>query len=95
MLRLPLKELLPSVPNLLHDQIRASQYYAEKSDCLIIRADSNRKQGDNVEACFTKLQHLIMGAGRASVKGETSPEQLERVKRLRQRSEDQGQEAPE
>ncbi|KAL8810168.1 MAG: hypothetical protein Q9223_000325 [Gallowayella weberi] len=81
-LRLPLRELLPSVPNILHGQIKASQYYAEKSECLVIQADGNRKQADNVEACFTKLQHLILGAGRATVTGETSPEQLEKVKRL-------------
>ncbi|KAL8750019.1 MAG: hypothetical protein Q9199_007332 [Rusavskia elegans] len=82
MLRLPLKDLLPSVPNLLHDQIRASPYYAEKSDALVIQADSNRKQSDNVDACFMKLQDLILAAGRSSIKGETSPEQAERVKRL-------------
>ncbi len=82
MLRLPLKDLLPSVPNILHNQIRASPYYAEKSDALVIQADSNRKQSDNVTACFTKLQDLILAAGRSSVKGETSPEQAERVKSL-------------
>lgn len=82
MLRLPLKDLLPSVPNLLHDQIRASPYYAEKSDALVIQADINRKQSDNVDACFMKLQDLILAAGRSSIKGETSPEQAERVKRL-------------
>ncbi|KAI4229650.1 MAG: hypothetical protein L6R36_000697 [Xanthoria steineri] len=82
MLRLPLKDLLPSVPKLLHDHIRASPYYAEKSDALVIQADSNRKQNDNVDACFMKLQHLILAAGRSSIRGETSPEQAERVKRL-------------
>ncbi|KAL9638294.1 MAG: hypothetical protein Q9204_001553 [Flavoplaca sp. TL-2023a] len=81
-LRLPLRELLPSVPNLLHNQIKASPYYAQKSDTLVIQADSNRKQSDNVDACYAKLQDLILTAGRSSIKGETSPEQAEKVKRL-------------
>ncbi|KAL8721338.1 MAG: hypothetical protein Q9225_001950 [Loekoesia sp. 1 TL-2023] len=81
-LRIPFKELLPLVPSMLHGEIRASQYCAEKSDSLVIQADNHRKQGDNVTACFAKLQNLFVTAGRTSVKGETSPEQRERVKRL-------------
>lgn len=81
-LRLPLRELLPHVPNLLHNQIKASPYYAQKSDTLVIQADSNRKQSDNVDACYAKLQGLILTAGRSGIKGETSPEQAEKVKRL-------------
>ncbi|KAL8711100.1 MAG: hypothetical protein Q9220_004481 [cf. Caloplaca sp. 1 TL-2023] len=82
MLRMPLPHLLPLVPTILHDKLTASQYYAAKSNALVIHADSSRKQGDNVDACFAKLRTLILAAGEATVKGETSPEQVTRVKRL-------------
>lgn len=81
-LRVPMKDLLGLVPSLLHHRIRASQYYAERSDSLVFQADSNRKQADNVDLCFTKLRGLILAAGRSSVEGETSPEQADRVERL-------------
>lgn len=81
-LRIPFKDLQSLVPSILHDEIRASHYYARNSASLIIQADNHRKQGDNVTACFAKLQDLFMIAGRNRVKGETSPEQIARVKRL-------------
>lgn len=82
MLRIAFKNLQPLVPSIFHDEIRASQYYAVNSDSLVIQADSSRRQGDNVIACFSKLQHLFETAGANCIKGETSPEQIERVRRL-------------
>lgn len=82
MLRIPFKDLQALVPTILHDEIKASQYYAGSSGSLIIQADSSRKQGDNVSACFAKLHDLFMNAGKNCVKGETSPEQVQRVRRL-------------
>lgn len=82
MLRIAFKNLRTLVPSIFHDEIRASQYYAVNSDSLIIQADSSRKQADNVTACFSKLQHLFETAGRKCIRGETSPEQVERVRRL-------------
>lgn len=77
-----MKKLLPLIPNVLHQQLHASQYYAERSDSLVIQAGGSRKQSENVQDCFRKLQDLIKAAGRTSVKGQTSPGQLARVKRL-------------
>ncbi|KAL8642932.1 MAG: hypothetical protein Q9228_000421 [Teloschistes exilis] len=82
-LRVSTSDLFRLVPSPLHADIRASPYYAERSGFLVIQADSNRKQTGNVDACFTKLQNLILAAGRNSVECETSPEQAEKVRRLR------------
>ncbi|KAL8909172.1 MAG: hypothetical protein Q9207_000346 [Kuettlingeria erythrocarpa] len=82
MLRIPFKNLQGLVPTMLHNEIKASQYYASNSGSIIIQADSSRKQGDNVSACFAKLHDLFTNAGRTCVKGETSPEQVVRVRRL-------------
>jgi peptidyl-tRNA hydrolase ICT1 len=81
-LRIPLSELLPRIPKLLHPSITTSRYLAPKSSDLVIQADEARKQTDNVNACFRKLHELLLQVARDTVPGETSPEQAERVKRL-------------
>ncbi len=81
-IRLFVKDLLPLVPNAIHEQIKVSRFYAERSQALVISADGSRKQGDNVEEAFTKLRDLIVDAGKKSVRGETPPEQVEKVKKL-------------
>ncbi|KAL9615540.1 MAG: hypothetical protein Q9167_000053 [Letrouitia subvulpina] len=81
--RVPLKHLLPIVPGVLHQQILSTRYYAERSDSLVIQADSSRKQTENVQECFAKLQDVLLFAGKSTVQGETSPEQAEKVGRLR------------
>ena len=80
--RLFLKDLLPLVPDVLHQHIKASRFYAERSQALVIAADGSRKQGDNVDEAFTKLRDLIVDAGKKSIRGETSPEQAIKVKKL-------------
>ena len=81
-IRLFVKDLLPLVPNTIHERIKASRFYAERSQALVISADGSRKQGNNVEEAFTRLRDLIVNAGKKSVRGETLPDQVERVKRL-------------
>ncbi|KAF2144551.1 uncharacterized protein K452DRAFT_266480 [Aplosporella prunicola CBS 121167] len=81
-LRLPMDSLLPLLPNLFHQEMRASRYYASNSNSLVIQADDSRKQNDNVHSCFVKLHQLIAEAGRRLVPGETSDEQKERVRNL-------------
>lgn len=80
--RFQMKDLTSIIPVLLHSQLRASKYYAEKSHSLVIHADGSRKQSDNIHECFQKLRLLIEAAGKTVVKGETSPEQAVRVKNL-------------
>lgn len=81
-LRLPLNSLLPLIPGLLHQQLMVSRFYAEKSNTLVIQADRNRKQDDNVQECFEKLHDVIIAAGKTVVRGETSLDKKERVKGL-------------
>lgn len=79
---MPISALLQRVPALLHQPLRQSRYLAAKSDDLVIQADDSRKQADNVNACFRKLHELIVQAGKETVPGETSPEQVKRVEQL-------------
>jgi hypothetical protein len=80
--RFQMKDLIPIIPSILHEQLRNSQYYAPKSQSLVIQADGSRKQSDNVDQCFKILRDLILAAGKIVVRGETSPEQKARVKQL-------------
>jgi len=83
-LRVPLDRLLPLVPPVLHVAIRASRYYADKTNSLVIQADDSRKQGTNREACYRKLHEMLLDTGNLVVPGETSEEQKEKVKTLKQ-----------
>ncbi|MCJ1224108.1 hypothetical protein MMC12_000751 [Toensbergia leucococca] len=80
--RVEMKDLLPLIPGILHQELIASRYYAERGHALVIQADGSRKQGDNVQECFKKLQDLVISAGKSTVTGETSLEQVKKVKRL-------------
>ncbi|KAK4891489.1 hypothetical protein LTR27_009984 [Elasticomyces elasticus] len=81
-LRVPTASLLPILPSLLRPYILSSRYHAAKGHDIVIQADESRKQTDNVNACFKKLNELIVDAGREAVPGETSPEQTKRVEML-------------
>ncbi len=81
-LRLPVNLLQPLLPGLFHQPLVLSRYYAGKSNSLVIQADGNRKQGDNVLQCFEKLHGIILAIGKSVVRGETSLNQKERVKSL-------------
>ena len=80
--RFHMQDLTSIIPPVLHSQLRASTYYAERSNSLVIHADGSRKQNDNIRECFHKLQLLIKASGKTAVKGETSPEQAAKVKNL-------------
>ncbi|KAI4729941.1 hypothetical protein E4T49_02361 [Aureobasidium sp. EXF-10728] len=86
-LRLPLSALLPMLPAVLRSAVSKSRYSAK--DDLVIQADDSRKQNENVHRCFIKLHEMIVQAGREVVPGETSAEQMERVKKL-QKAENEG-----
>lgn len=77
-----MKDLLPLVPNILHQKLVASQYYAEKSHTLVIKSDESRNANNNTQKCFDKLRDIIIVAGKSVVKGETSPAKIARVKLL-------------
>jgi peptidyl-tRNA hydrolase ICT1 len=81
-LRVSLKDLSSIVPTLLHSYIRNSRYYAAKTESLVIQADDDRSQNENVRSCFLRLHDLIIEAGKESVPGETSAAQREHVQKL-------------
>ncbi|RMZ74975.1 hypothetical protein DV737_g5566, partial [Chaetothyriales sp. CBS 132003] len=82
-LRIPLSQLCPLVPPVLHRGLRQSRYYAASSDSLLIQADDSRKQTANRDACYRRLTELVTEVYKASVPGETSQAQKERVKQLK------------
>ena len=84
-LRVPLERLLPVVPTLLHPGIRLSRYFAGKTDSLLLEADDSRKQAANRDACYDKLLQLLKDVGHDCVPGETSQEQVDKVKGLKRK----------
>lgn len=80
--RFQMSELFTTIPAILHTSLRASKYFAEKSDSLVIQADGSRKQAENVQECFQKLKLLIESAGKNVIKGQTTPEQMAKVRQL-------------
>ncbi|KAL9122962.1 MAG: hypothetical protein Q9187_000487 [Circinaria calcarea] len=81
-LRLSMKDLLPLIPGLFHEQLRSSRYYAERSNALVIQADGSRRQTDNIQECHKKLEDLLLTVGRNAVRGESTPSQIAKVKKL-------------
>ena len=81
-LRIYIKNLLPLVPKLLHPEIERSRYHARNSQSLVIHSDGSRTQAANIQECYKKLHAAIVAAGRATVKGETSPEKVEKIRNL-------------
>lgn len=81
-LRVSLDQLLPQLPEVLHDGIRKSTYYAGKTNSLLIQSDDSRKQAANKDTCFRKLNELVMNVYNSSVPGETSEDQKQKVKKL-------------
>ena len=68
---------------MLHPGIRTSRYYAEKTDTLVISSDDSRKQTANKDTCYRKLFEHVGELFEATVPGETSQEQKEKVKNLK------------
>ncbi|KAF7713049.1 Uncharacterized protein PECH_002176 [Penicillium ucsense] len=81
-LRVPLSALFPLVPPLLHPQLRASRYATERSQALVIQSDESRQQSTNVDACYAKLNQLLISSARNTIPGETSQVQKDRVTKL-------------
>ncbi|KKK18460.1 hypothetical protein P175DRAFT_0535761 [Aspergillus ochraceoroseus IBT 24754] len=82
-LKMPLDSLLPLVPRVLHSPLRASRYFAARSQSLVIQSEESRKQATNVDACYEKLHQLLKTTAKEVIPGETSPEQRDRVHKLK------------
>lgn len=87
-LRVSVDRLFPRIPKLVHNAVLSSRFYANKSHSLLIQADDSRKQGANRDACYAKLQDLLIGLAKECIPGETSQSQKEKVKKL-QRSDNE------
>lgn len=81
-LKVPLDALLPLVPRLIHHPLRASRYATERTQCLVIQSDEERKQSNNVESCYDKLYQLLQSSAKEVIPGETSQAQRNRVQKL-------------
>ena len=81
-LKVPLSALLPLVPRLLHPPLRASRFATERSQTLVIQSDESRQQSANVEACYEKLNQLLISSAKEMIPGETSQAQRDRVTKL-------------
>ncbi|KAJ6019172.1 hypothetical protein N7522_001239 [Penicillium canescens] len=88
-LKVPFDSLLPLVPPLIYQSLRTSRYAAERAQCLVIQSDEERKQANNVEACFDKLYQLLKNTAKEVVPGETTQAQREHVQKL-QRAQNEG-----
>ncbi|KAJ5978685.1 hypothetical protein N7501_002027 [Penicillium viridicatum] len=88
-LKVPLDALLPLVPRLIHHPLRASRYAAERTQCLVIQSDEERKQSNNVESCYDKLYQLLQSSAKEAIPGETSQAQRNRVQKL-QKAQNEG-----
>ncbi|KAJ5410748.1 uncharacterized protein N7487_005107 [Penicillium crustosum] len=88
-LKVPLDALLPLVPRLIHHSLRASRYATERTQCLVIQSDEERKQSNNVESCYDKLYQLLQSSAKEVIPGETSQAQRNRVQKL-QKAQNEG-----
>jgi len=62
----------------------SSPYFASGSSSLLIQSDESRKQAQNREICYKKLKELLVQVYEDTVPGETSEEQKEKVKNLKE-----------
>lgn len=81
-LRIHTKDFFHMIPKILHPKLEGSRYYAANTKSLVIQADANRNRNDNAQECYKKLHTMIVDAARATIRGETSPAQVEKVKKL-------------
>lgn len=81
-LKVPLSDLLPLVPPILHQDLRSSRFVADRAGALVIQSDEARNQSANVESCYEKLFRAVEETARRVIPGETSVEQRDRVRDL-------------
>ena len=81
-LRIHMKDLQPLMPRLLFEQLRSSPYYTSRKEDILISAQRSRKKAENEKDCFVKLEKSILDAGRQAIRGEISPMQAAKIKKL-------------
>lgn len=74
--------LIPHLPQIFHNELRASRYYVSSSDSILIQCDTHRSQADNRDETWHRLNEEITQIYHRRVPGLTSPEQKKRVEDL-------------
>ena len=74
----PVRELLPTLPKLLHRSIRESKYYTVKSDSLTFHTQDSRSRDANAKENWRKLLKEIFCIYDQVVPNETSEAKLQK-----------------
>jgi peptidyl-tRNA hydrolase ICT1 len=67
---------------MLHPGLRLSKYYAERSDCISLQAQTSRSRTANAEENHQKLSDEIQRLYEERVPSETSPEKRQKYAQL-------------
>ncbi|RDW73789.1 hypothetical protein BP5796_07231 [Coleophoma crateriformis] len=78
----PVDALISYIPKILHPQIKMSRYYTASSNTITIQCDTTRSQSENTDITHDRLFEELGEIYRATIPGETSPEQSEKVRKL-------------
>lgn len=76
----PLRDLLSKLPKLMHQSIRESRYYTEKSDSLTFQSQDSRSRDANAKDNYRKMTKEICRIYERVVPNETSKAKVEKHK---------------
>ncbi|KAK8055012.1 hypothetical protein PG993_000239 [Apiospora rasikravindrae] len=76
------KDLTKDLPKLLHSGLRASKYYAARTDSISIQAQTQRSRTANTDENHQKLFEELQKIYRDSVPGETSDKKRKKYEAL-------------
>lgn len=81
-LKIDLSNLIPHLPDYWITNLSKSHLYASTSNSIIIQSTLTRSQSQNLEDCWKKLFENLKLISKFGLKGQTSIETIERVKRF-------------
>ncbi|KAK4444997.1 hypothetical protein QBC34DRAFT_359063 [Podospora aff. communis PSN243] len=79
----PVKQLLGILPSLLHESIRSSKYYSQRSDSISIQAQTQRSRIANRDENHQKLFEELQALYKSTVPGETSADKIRKYEALK------------
>lgn len=68
----PIKILLGVLPSILHESVRSSKFYSQRSDSISIQAQTERSRTANRDENHQKLFEELQTLYKTTVPGETS-----------------------
>ncbi|KAK0611542.1 hypothetical protein B0T14DRAFT_330856 [Immersiella caudata] len=78
----PVKQLMTILPSLLHEGIRSSKYYSQRSDSISIQAQTQRSRTANRDENHQKLFEELQALYRSTIPGETSADKTRKYEAL-------------